>query len=142
MPITEIVQSIIPVLNLFFLVLIVVRSRRWTGPGLNVRVESLEEDVHVIRGNLTRVDRDLIAWHRASIDSNDAIIKQLDAIRDALHGEMTVRVSLEKLRDDMNDMKEVIENLPALNLHLPQVPDKADPPESDPEGDPVETVST
>lgn len=125
MPLFELVQSIVPVFNLTMLAVLLLMSRRWTGPGLNVRVEALEEELHVVRGNLARVDRDLTAWHRGSQDANSAILRELEEIREMINGKVSLRRTVEEMGDEIQELRGAIEKIPCGRFACP--PDETMP---------------
>ena len=102
----------IAVANFILLSILFFKSSRWTGPGLNIRIERLEQEEHVIRGNLTRVDRDLSAWHRSTLDSNAEVLRELEAIRTSLNDKVSLRRSLEELSEDVEQLRQTVRTLP------------------------------
>jgi len=101
----------IAVANFILLSILFFKSSRWTGPGLNLRIERLEREEHIIRGNLTRVDRDLTAWHRATLDSNAEVLRELEAIRTSLNNKVSLRRSFDELSEEVESVKESVEHL-------------------------------
>jgi len=102
----------IAVANFILLCILFFKSSRWTGPGLNIRIERLESEEHVIRGNLARVDRDLTAWHRSSLDSNEEVLRELEALRATINDKVSLRRSVEELGIEVDQLREAIKSLP------------------------------
>lgn len=96
----------IPVLYLIF------KSRQWTEPARAVRLEAVEDDIKILRGNLHRLDRDVEAWRREMSDANEQIIKRLDAIqRNGAHEHPLVE-KIEALTERILDVEQSISGLP------------------------------
>lgn len=95
--------------------LLLVNSKKWTGPTLDVRMEQVEADTQSMRATTARIDRDLTAWHRGTVEANDAIMREVRAIRDSLTQDVSVRRILDEGKAEIDDIKEMIRNLPCLN---------------------------
>lgn len=108
----EMIPWVLPILNLLVLIYLLLRSRQWTGPAQSVRLEMVEDEVHLMRGNLARVDRDLTAWHKASHDANAMILREIDGIRQMLSEKESLHLKMDELHGRMEDVEQAIHGLP------------------------------
>lgn len=106
------------------LLYLLVQSRKWTGPAQSVRFEMLEDEVHSVRGNLARVDRDLTAWHRQASDTNELILREIDGIKQMLAEKESLHLKVEELRDRVEDAEQAIHALPCGQVTLKACPAK------------------
>lgn len=105
-------EMVVPILNFCLLSFMLVKSRRWTGPAQSVRLEMLEDEVHSMRGNLARVDRDLTAWHRAAHEANASILREIEGIRQMLAEKESLHIKVGELSDRVEDVEQAISGLP------------------------------
>jgi hypothetical protein len=94
-------------------------STRWTAPGISLRVDALESEVHVIHGNLARVERDQIAWHREFNDFAVAQSTALEVIRLSINDRVSLRTALQEMTERISDMEQAIHGLPCSQENCP-----------------------
>lgn len=111
--------AIVPIVNLLVLVWMLFRSRRWEGPAQSVRLEAIEDEQGILRGNLRRVERDLADWHRISNDCQHEILKELEGIRVNGAKEHPLREEIDGMKDRIDDLEQVIHGLPCSQQECP-----------------------
>ena len=102
---------VIPLANFLMLFLLYTKSRSWTGPGLAVRIETVESDLQIVRGNVTRIDRVLAVFHRQSLESNHEVLKELSSIREMFSEKASLHAKVEEINDEIEDVRETIKLL-------------------------------
>jgi hypothetical protein len=92
-------------------VFLIVRSRHWTVPVQSQRIGLIEDDMRVVRGNVLRLERDQAEAHRAYMDSNAEILKEVRSItaNGALH---PICDELKVIEDRLLDVEQVVASMP------------------------------
>jgi hypothetical protein len=92
-------------------VFLIVRSRHWTAPVQSQRIGLIEDDLRVVRGNVTRLERDQAFAHRQYMDSNAEILKEVRSItaNGALH---PICDELRVIEDRLLDVEQVVASMP------------------------------
>lgn len=88
------------------------RSRTWTLPVQSARIDMLMDEQRVIRGNLRRVERDTSEWHQQVVDTQDAILKELQAIQRNGAKEHPLEDEMHKIEERLLDLEQVLSTLP------------------------------
>jgi archaellum component FlaC len=106
-------------IELVAIFMLIVLARRSTAPALERRVTELEGENHTMRGNVTRIDRDLNAVIRARGDAEDHIMRELDGIKEMLQGKVSIRRQFEVLADQVADLKTTVQAMPCMAAGAP-----------------------
>lgn len=114
-----ILHEVAPIASLVLLVFVLagmvhlyLSSRKWTLPVQSARLDVLEEDQKVLRGNLRRVERDSNEWYRSISLSMDNMLRELQAIKMNGAKEHPMEEELESIRDRLMDLEQIASTLP------------------------------
>ena len=86
--------------------------RRWNGPDQNIRISIIEDEQKIMRGNIARIERDLLDSNRMAVDTNDRILRELEGIRANGAKEHPLEEKLVKLEDGIFELERIIAAMP------------------------------
>jgi hypothetical protein len=86
--------------------------RKWNGPNQNLRIDAIEYEQKLLRGNVARIERDLIASNKTAVEINDRILRELEAIRMNGAQEHPIEEKLVKLEEGMFELERTIAAMP------------------------------
>ena len=112
MDIREHVSVIIPIFNFLLLVSLVLISRKWTGPVQDVRIQAIEDEQKLIRGNIRRLERDLQEALHHNVSSNEQILRELEAIRSNGAQERPLEDKLQQMESTLFELERTIAAMP------------------------------
>lgn len=99
-------------LCLLILIYLVVRSRRWTEPARALRLEAVEDDIKVLRGNFHRFERDTTVTMREVQDCVENILEEVRIIKQNGAHEHPLAEKVNHIVDRVEDLEQAIHGLP------------------------------
>jgi hypothetical protein len=91
---------------------VLIRSQRWTGPGQDVRLKHIEDEQHLIRGNVRRLETDISVWRRETMETNEVMLRELRAIGQNGAKGQPLAEKVGAVEDRLFDIEQVLATLP------------------------------
>jgi len=112
MSIHDAVVTFVPLFNFVVLIVLFIQSRKWTEPARAIRLEAVEDDIKVIRGNFSRFERDTIANMREVQDCLQNILGEVRIIKQNGAHEHPLADKVNQIADRVEDLEQAIHGLP------------------------------
>jgi len=112
MTMSEWIVLVVPIFNFTVLVILLFQSRRWTGPAQSVRLEIVEGEHKVLRGNLRRLERDAMDYQRQTTDCLEKILDEVRIIKENGAHEHPLAEKVSQIVDRVEDLEQAIHGLP------------------------------
>ncbi len=91
--------------------IIVWKRHAWSGPSQEARLNEMESEFRIVRGNVARIERDQSHFHREYMDCNQNILRELENLK-ANGGKHEICAELKVIEDRITDMETVIASMP------------------------------
>lgn len=108
----DLIQTLVPLGNFSILMLLLLASRRWTGPSQATALRDLSDEIRILRGNHSALRRDVDESRRDFSDSLERIWKELQMISKNGAKEHPLEDEMRTLGDRLLDVEQVVASMP------------------------------